>query len=172
MAKLGMVMNTENTAVSQWGDLDFNSVCVFNGKLVGADGTGLSEYGGSASVDAYFETASVDFGLPDQKRVVAVGINGYYTGSISIGLVLNEVVADTITSIPAGTEENGTLIFNANTLSFGRFVGIEFSNVNGSDFIVNNIDALVEALVIAPVSQRVSGRQKALLNSFTNTGSN
>ncbi len=81
---LGYVLNTENFALTQWQNFNFNSLCNFNNELLMASDTGLYKLGGTTddgtTINAQIETAAFNFN--DMMAIPKVYIGASMDGSV------------------------------------------------------------------------------------------
>jgi len=97
-AYIGVVMNTQNQAVTEYGNFDFNSMAYLGGnKYYGAKADGIHELDGSddagSQIDALLSTHLMNFGSQEWKRVERA-----YLGLRNDGpMVLKTIVRDDAT---------------------------------------------------------------------------
>lgn len=165
MNTLGLCLNTDNFAVSQYADFDFTSVCVFNGKFIGTKSSGILEISGDtnelATITSFFKLPSSDFGANKSIRVRRLIIVGYFSGKLSIEMYYDEVLKATYYVDPLhSTGVYQTLTVPINAEDIGEFVAVKIGNVSGADFSIDRISADVEEVVMNTKSNWVMGRLK------------
>lgn len=141
---IGIRMNRNTGALSQYLGFDFNSLCVFSGKVLGVNDDGLFELTGDtdngADIDAFVELPTTDFGSEKQKRV-RCGLVGYEAdGDLTVTVTLDETTAQSATLSPkkAGSVEQSVKVPLQRTLP-GRYVMTRIDNVDGSNFALDAV---------------------------------
>ena len=175
MTTLGLCLNTEMLGLTQYMAFDFNSLCSFNGVILGANTSGIFDVSGdldsAASITSYFKLASSDFGAKKSIRIRRLIIAGWFSGEVYVAMYYDEVLKNTYYIKPlhsTGTYQTLTVAINAEDI--GEFVGIKVGNVGGSDFSVDRIDADVEPVIVNAGSNYVVGRVKEELSNITLIG--
>lgn len=144
---LALRMNTRNLAITQFTNYDFNSFCVFNGKLYAASATGIYELDsaqkdGTSAISAFFEFYVGDIGAINLKRIRALHFAGEMNGSMEVTVEEDDDTATSktydITTAKTSNEQHGIRVFVDRTHK-GRFWKLTVSNVNGSDFSVDSV---------------------------------
>lgn len=166
MNTLGLCLNVERFAPSQYAGYDFNSMCEFNGSLLMANDNGIFAQGGdhdnTVDITAFFETTSSDFGTKKEKRLREVELSGYFEGDLEITVItdgdskrvygLSHIPVDTYT-IKQSTDYDNK----------GNYLGLQISNINGADFSVDAIYGQLVLLNLPPRTGLVLGRGSNLL---------
>lgn len=141
---IGIRMNRNNGAISQYLGVDFNSLCTFNGKVLGVNDDGLFELTGDtdngADIDAFVELPTTDFGSEKQKRV-RCGVFGYESdGDLTVTVTLDETTTQTATLTPkkSGSVEQSAKVPLQRTMP-GRYVMTRIDNVDGCDFALDTV---------------------------------
>jgi len=165
MNTLGIFLNTKIFAFAQQMGLNFNSICSFNGKILGANESGIFEFGADddngTAISAFFQIASSDLGETKQKRISKASMAGYWSdGGMNVSIIYDDQLSSEHSLPPMDTEDQNVLEFKINTLDTGRFIGVRVDNVSGSDFSVNAIDVELFVTVVAPSTKNASGRLK------------
>jgi len=170
MNTIGICLNTENFAPSQYSNFDFNSMCVFGDKVLCAGDSGIFEHSGtsdnSVDITSYFQLPSSSFDTSQQKKFRKLYIGGYFSGEMAVGVYTDE---DEVANFYSGSvsADNATLEVPLNFTDNGEFMGIEIANVSGADFSVDFIQTdLVMTVLPAKTSKRI-GRFKNDLPDFT-----
>jgi hypothetical protein len=172
MSSLGIRVNTKNIGISQYADLTVNSLCVFNGVLLaGTTGGVLKQSGNSdnASTDilAFFQTPSVDLGSNHNKIIRCIDIDGNTEGDIDVAAVYDNDKVDAKRLDSLGILDQKTARIYANHEDYGRSIGVEVRNVNGSDFTIDSIDCLVKLHKITKITTSTLGRVKVTPSALT-----
>ena len=142
---LGICLELSGFRPSQYASYNFNSMCKFGDKYLGANENGIFELDngdldGLADVDAFFELATSDFGSANQKRIRSAYI-GY------------EANGDLLLTVKDDEDNERTFNLEANHLDNmqhsakvpigrngkGRYYTFRFDNIAGSDFSVDSI---------------------------------
>jgi hypothetical protein len=167
---LGICLNTEINAPSQYSGLSFDSMCVFNGKIIGAGETGILEFGGeydvASNITSYFKLFSTDLNEVRQKRLRSIFIAGKLTGSMQVVSIFDNANCTTYNVECPATSTYVQTVVDANYNDKGNFIGLKVSNVGGSDYDIDNITALVTLLNLPPHSYRLVGRSNFALPSL------
>lgn len=166
MNTLGLCLNVERFAPSQYAGYDFDSMCVFGGNLLLANENGIFTSGGdkdnTTDIEAFFETMSSDFGTKKEKRIRQVELSGYFEGDIDVSIITDGDTKKTysIASIPIDTY---TISQQTDYDNKGNYIGIKVANSDGADFSVDAIYGLLSILNLHHRSGLVLGRGSNLL---------
>lgn len=148
-----LVMNLRNRAVSRYTDYNFNSLCFFNGKYLGAAADGICLLEGSLDVNTPIDTmvdiGYRDFGPSDEekhKRVTDFYLDLRGDGALELRVTPDEgaEVIYPVAAPPSGRLE--TIRRKLARGEKGRHWRFSIKNVDGSDFELQRIEALVEVL--------------------------
>lgn len=142
--------NNEEALVSQFTDFDYLDITMFNGNLVMCSADGVFEYSGDTDsgvgIESWFELATTDFNILNQKRIRAVLGSGLFEGNM-----LLSVSMDDGTFVDYAISEDQRL----NQSVWKRFVHreqkgchvtVKISNANGGDFSIDTLDAILMLL--------------------------
>lgn len=142
--------NLTNSASTQYTNFDFNSMCLFNGILLGAGVSGLfklccSDDDNGVAIDAYFIPYTVDFNDDHPKRLRRVYVGGKFDDKLKLTITGN---GDSVNG-PYTIEHNAAETNQVKMFSINRGVGykwvyadFKFENVDGSFFAIDSILAL------------------------------
>lgn len=145
---LGLCLQLERTALSQYGNYNFNSMCKFNGAYLGANENGIftldsGDLDDTAEIEAFFELVTSDWGIAHQKRIRSI-----YLGYEADGNLMLTVKDDDdnqreylIEPNHFGNKQHSTKLFGDRN-GKGRYWMARIDNVNGSDFSVDDIKIL------------------------------
>lgn len=90
----GWVMNTSNTAVSEYQGLNFNSMCKIGNRYFGASDTGIHEITGNddegTSIATYVQSGLIDFGTAIEKTVPVAYLGADVDGRVAFGVSVSE----------------------------------------------------------------------------------
>lgn len=139
--------NLTNNVSSQYTNYDFNSMCRFNGKILGASGAGLFSLNegtddDGTDIDGYFTLLKSDFASMDEKRLRFIHCNYSSNGNIAASVELDDDV--TSSDIPFIT--NTSKGYQINRIETPRNLGwfsncaITIKNVDGSSLSIKHID--------------------------------
>jgi hypothetical protein len=175
MTTLGICMNLKNRALSQYTKYNFNSMCVFDGVLLGANTSGIftcdGEHDNTVDISAYFSLGASDFGIFNSKKIRTVYLSGYSAGDISVTILTDNQERTVYYKKSVGTTKERTMKFNINAEHGGRYISFKVANVSGSDFSIDALDAMIIATVIMHESGDGLGRLKGILPTMEITAS-
>ena len=90
----GWVLNTSNTAVSEYQGLNFNSMCRIGNRYFGAASEGIYELTGAqdsgVDVSTYIQSGLLDFGSTQQKAVPDAYLAVDANGRVALGVSVSE----------------------------------------------------------------------------------
>ena len=146
---LAMCVSLSKVAVSQYANYDFSGMWKFKDTVIGGDANGLyTLMTGNTDADtlipAHFRTGPTDFGAEEEKRLRKV-----YISIRSSGVMQIAVSGDEREDIPREiTPYNDILKIIHQQVDGGRdmkgkYLDLKVSNVNGSDFTITEIQALL-----------------------------
>jgi len=146
MNYLGFCINVENInfPVTQYVGWDFNSICKFNGKMIGANADGIFELGKSTTDDgvgirAWIKTPTHDYGSAYQKRVRAGYIGGEADGKLTFSIFADEQ-EPVVTQIEKPGQRQRGMKVPGNRAAKGRFLAFEIANSAGCDFSIDSLE--------------------------------
>lgn len=135
----------KNRASSQYVGYDFNSMVMFNGQAIGANGEGLFTLEGDTDtgeqISAEFEIATTDFGMENEKRLRKAYIGMTCSGEMILR-TKNDGINPRDYTVPgkrSGKQGNRVSIGRDGR---GRFWSVRLKNKAGSDFSVWSIKLL------------------------------
>lgn len=164
MSTLGLCMNLLNTPVSQYGRLDFTSLCVYKGRMLAGCESGLYGIQGDSDFDSediysMFEIPSTDLGTKKPKKVRSIFITGWMMGSLRLTVLYDNKVGNVSYTIPAtGTMQEETIRVPVNSDEVGRYIGLRIDNMEGADYSIDSIDMLILPTVYTPKTPGFIGR--------------
>jgi hypothetical protein len=174
MITLGIAMETENFSPSQYANFNFNSLCMFNGVMLGAGADGIMELEGDTdngvNIRAFFQLPSTDLGAHNQKKVRSLILSGEQKGHLKLTLVADNTNNTDYYVDLNGVMAQGSVKVDLNSDDIGRFVGLLVENIDGADFSIDVIDVLVLATVMEPATHFILGRNKVVFPVYTGTG--
>ena len=132
--------NLKNRASGQYLNFDANSIVKFNQKYWAAGSNGLYLLDTVEIVDeAYLLTATMDFGINNDKRLRYVYLSIESTGNLSLIINTEKVSAQTYTVNISGSGQQDVRIPIKRTL-YGRFWTFKISGT--CDFSIDEIKVL------------------------------
>jgi len=144
------VLNTENSAITEYDNFPFNSFCTFKGKHLAAGSNGITLLEGnkdnSTDIKAYFNVGNNDFDLPNIKKVTDAYLSMKGDGSYYLTVTSDDGTPHDylLTATTGGKIKN--LKTNVGKGKKGRFFELELSNINGADFELYDMVLNVELL--------------------------
>ena len=138
--------NTINKSSTQYL-CDINSLVKFNRQYLLSSGTGLYQYDGDTDngnpVEAYFITATMDFGESNDKRLRYVYLSLEATGDLVMSIKtekVSEIDFPVLVDVAAGQQD---IRIPVSRSLHGRFWTIKVSNTSsGADFSIDEIKVL------------------------------
>jgi len=144
---LGLCLNLTNLACSQYAGWDFNSLGMLKGKPFGANEDGIfslddaDDFDGT-NISSFFKVHITDFGKENIKRLRAVFIGAEATGDMLLTVTDDEAHNNSYGIKVRDALQHGIKVplFRHNQ---GRFFSFTITNVDGCDYSVDTIQALV-----------------------------
>ena len=145
---LGLCLQLERTALSQYANYNFNSMCKFNGVYLGANSSGIfkldtGDLDGTSEIAAFFELLTSDWGIENQKRIRSI-----YVGYETDGQLMFKVKDDDdnereyiLEPNHVDNKQHGAKLWGDRG-GKGRYWMFRVDNVNGADFSVDDIRVL------------------------------
>lgn len=152
--KLGLVLNTLVAdpirmipAFSQYLGLTFNSLCVLDGEIVGANDDGLFTMTGKKdneeNIDAHVKIGPHDFGSENEKRFLAFIFGCRLNGSVELEHSADEATSGKkfLSSVinPREYEKFENIQSRASHVVEGRYHSLKIKNVDGSRFKIDEV---------------------------------
>jgi hypothetical protein len=132
--------NLKNRATGQYFGFDLNSMVKFNGKYLGASGSGLFSIGEvDTEFSAYFITATMDFGINNDKRLRYVYLSLESASNLTLTINTEKVAAIDYTVTVSGSGQQDVRVPISREL-YGRFWTFKISGT--ADFSVDEIKVL------------------------------
>ena len=147
-----LCMNLGNTAPSEFGNYNFNGLCKFGDILLGGNENGLfklddGDIDGEDKISAWIRTGPTDFGAEEEKRLRRIYVSYRTDGRMKMSVSgdgKEEVTQDIIASnvdldmihqkVPGGRDIRG------------KYLDMKLENVEGSDFLINEVKAVLVVL--------------------------
>jgi len=144
-------INLNVNALSQYTNHNFNSMCVFNGVILGAGDTGLfnlccGDSDNGTQIDAYFTPHKTDFGTEGDKRIRRIYYSALCDGAMTVSITGDDETTIGPYQVTADLTK-GQQLFLAKTgrgLKF-NYASFTFANVDGSYFSLDSIKAQIFA---------------------------
>lgn len=145
MSTLTLTLNIEIFAPTQYLNYPFNSMCEFNGVVLGASDTGIYhlETGGlddNVPIDALVEFPRTDLGVRHLKHPRRVVINGRSAGNLLLTTSADDGPEIT-QSVRARNPGRYSVMFEYfNREQRGMYFDFRLENVGGAYFSIDSID--------------------------------
>lgn len=142
-------------ALSQYMQYGFSEMCSFKGVALGINTTGIhkldtGDTDAGEAINAGFTLPKSDLGVVGYKRIRAVYLMASLTGDLAIaidsdGAHVEDYVLET-QAISALNFAKGYKVYCRRKKTKARVFGIEFTNRDGSYFLINSVSLLVVKL--------------------------
>jgi len=148
---LGICMELSLLAPTQYSNYNFDAMCKFGDVYLGCNELGVFSLDGDTDsnihIDAFFELSLTDFGVPNQKRIRKVYLGYEASGSLVLEVKDddNNVRRFTITAALDNQRQHGVRV-PVGRDGKGRYWAFRLENVEGCDFSVDSMDALITVL--------------------------
>ena len=162
MSKLTVRANAdvENFPVTQFTEFDYLGLTSFNGQLVMCDASGIYTHSGSddngVDIDAWFEIATTDFDILNQKRIRAVLGSGLFSGDIILSVAFDDGSFDDYAVSESQQLNQSVWKRFINREQVGAHVKIKISNVDGADFSIDTLTAVIILLHNLPMDRALA----------------
>jgi hypothetical protein len=170
MITFGLRLNTKLKAISQYVGYNFNSLCCFNGSILGSNDSGIFTTGGDAdnntSITAFFKTFSTDFGSARNKNTRTAVISGVFP-KIQLTTVIDNTEKTSCNSLKDVTLEQKSVELKINHADTGKYIGVKVSNIEGSDFSIDQINLVVGATQKLNYYEAIVGRTRVDIPTLT-----
>ncbi|OPY78330.1 MAG: hypothetical protein A4E65_02286 [Syntrophorhabdus sp. PtaU1.Bin153] len=145
----GIAVNLRNSGISEYVNFGFNSMCLFNGKYLGANGYGLhlleGERDDKASIDAEVRTGVTDSEIPEKKRATDAYLALKTDGAFIVGTLADDDYEKEYPVVVDGEIQMHTAKQNLAKGIKSNFWGVIFKNHNGADFELESVELAMEA---------------------------
>lgn len=155
---LGLCLQLERMAVSQYANYNFNSMTKFNGQYLGANENGIfrldnGDLDGTSKIPAFFELLTSDWGIENQKRIRTIYV-GYETNGQLVLKVKDDDNNEREYILEPNHLDNSQhgAKLPGDRGGKGRYWMIRVDNMNGADFSIDNIRILPVVLGKKPSS--------------------
>jgi hypothetical protein len=145
---LSLCLNLKGNQLSQWQNCDFASMAKIGGQYVGAGESGLmrlesGDFDNGAPIEAFFELATSDWGVSEQKRVRALYLGYESDGNLMVTVRDDDGNERSFTVAPnhSANLQHSAKVSGARD-GKGRYWMIRVDNVNGADFSIDSIHVL------------------------------
>lgn len=152
MATFGITLGTVGFPLAQQRGLDFNSLCRFQGKTLGANANGIFELDSGdtdsgVDIEAFVGFPKSDFNVENQKRLRAVYLGMESDGKLILRIKLDEGTQGDFILEPVldSERQEGNKVY-IDRMWHGRYVEMEVRNLDGSDFSLDFISLLLAVL--------------------------
>ena len=163
-------------AFSKYSNYEFNSMCKFGDIYLGCTGSAIysleNDDDAGNDISAYFEPGITDFDLVNQKRLRKLYLGGESKGSLKATTKDAEGNAREYTIDPwqEGQQQVGAKTAIGRD-GKSRYWGLKVENVDGCNFAIDNIDAMITVLAKRPKGEYNFGRMLFPMVTVAGTGS-
>jgi len=144
------VLNTENSAITEYDNFPFNSFCTFKGKHLAAGSNGITLLEGnkdnSTDIKAYLNVGNNDFDLPNIKKVTDAYLSMKGDGSYYLTVTSDDGTPHSYLLSATTGDRIKNLKTNVGKGKKGRYFELELSNIAGADFELYDMVLNVELL--------------------------
>ena len=145
-----LTMNTENGGLTEYYNYRFNSFALFNGYYLGANQDGifilLGDRDDDTNIDTIVKTSLDDFGDSRQKRGDSVHVGVDTAEDMEVFVSNEEYLNYPCKLMASGSVGLETRKYKMAKGLRGRYWSITIKNTEGSDFILDQIDMLINSL--------------------------
>ncbi|OPY78331.1 MAG: hypothetical protein A4E65_02287 [Syntrophorhabdus sp. PtaU1.Bin153] len=144
----GIVINLANQGITTYDHYSFNSLCLFNGKCLGASDQGIfvldGERDSDAAIDAEIETGITDMGTSLKKRVTDAAISLKADGPYELTMVSDKTYRRSYQVTNDRVNGHHTSKVDCAKGIKARYWGAGFRNTEGSDFELQSVRIITE----------------------------
>lgn len=160
--KLGICLALAGKQCSQYANYNFNSMCSFAGRYLGANENGIFEIDGadrdhsdtlnSEPIEAYIDLPTSDWGIDNQKRVRSCLLGLETDGQMVLTLTDDEGKKYRYDIEPnfVANQQHGVRVTAGRNNGKGRYWNVRLENVNGADFSLNRLTVYPVILGVRP----------------------
>jgi hypothetical protein len=161
---LGVALNTVLMAPTQYAGVNFDSMCVFEGKILGAGVSGICEMTGNTdlgvAITSFFQLPSTDLGASKAKKLRSMILSGYHNGNVKLTIVKDNDESTEYTINLNGAADHRNIKVDLNSNDLGRYIGLVVENIAGSDFSIDAIDLLLMVVALEHFTRSTLCRNK------------
>jgi len=144
------VLNTENSAITEYDNFPFNSFATFKGKHLAAGSNGITLLEGnkdnSTDINAYLNVGNNDFDLANIKKITDAYLSMKGDGSYYLTVTSDDGTPHSYLLSATTGDRIKNLKTNVGKGKKGRFFELELSNIAGADFELYDMVLNVELL--------------------------
>jgi hypothetical protein len=144
------VLNTENSAITEYDNFPFNSFATFKGKHLAAGSNGITLLEGnkdnSTDINAYLNVGNNDFDLSNIKKITDAYLSMKGDGSYYLTVTSDDGTPHSYLLSATTGDRIKNLKTNVGKGKKGRFFELELSNIAGADFELFDMVLNVELL--------------------------
>ena len=145
---LGLCLRLPNYAPSQYGDYNFDSMCMFQGRPIAAGPNGIftldtAETDNGILIYSLIESRTTDFGTSRQSRLRAAYVGYETSGSLKL-IIVNDDENEriyTLSPIKASQLQHGNKV-SIGRDGKGRYWIFKIENVDGCDFSLDFLEVI------------------------------
>lgn len=144
---VGFNLNLNNFALTQYSNLDFDSVGYLNNKPIGGNSSGLFELchcsnDNGVPILAQFAFPITDFNNLQQKKLRSLYIDGifeHYGLRLTVDFDHGDIAQYDPWNFKTPDFREHSIKYKTGLGLSGKFIQIKFENINGSDFELNGV---------------------------------
>jgi len=145
---LGLCVAFERIAPTQYRGYNFNSFCKFGNAYLGANSSGIftldsGDQDNTSEIEAFFELATSDWGIPSQKRIRKMYVSGEFDSDIQLAVYDDEDNERIFILEPIHlSNKQHTQKVTIGRDGKGTYWMVRIDNINGSDFSIDRIQVI------------------------------
>ncbi len=143
---LGLCLQLDRLALSQYANFNFNSMCKFGDTYLGADENGIFELetgdlDDTETIEAFFELVTSDWGIQNQKRIRSLYIGYESDGNLLVTWKDDDDNERSYVLKPnhIPNKQHSAKIPGARD-GKGRYWMLRIDNMDGADFSIDRVD--------------------------------
>lgn len=149
---LNMVMNIRNAALTLYDNYDFNSLCRFNGKHLGATSTKIFDLDTGTldddeAIDWNFRTGYLDLEQKTTKKLRQAWLSYKSSGNIILTVIQPDGIEYEYTLEGIETDETGLRVKFGRGLA-SKYVALDIKNVDGSSITLDTLQLTLDKLAM------------------------
>jgi hypothetical protein len=150
--RLTLCLSLGKTAPSQYGNYNFRGMCKFGDKLLGGNEDGVfvldsGDTDNGTKISAFLRTGPTDFGAEEEKRLRRLYLSFRTDGRMKMGVSGDgkEDVSQEITPANTDLDMIHQKVSGGRDIR-GKYLDLKLENVQGSDFTINEVKAVLVIL--------------------------
>ena len=150
--RLTLCLSLGQAAPSQFGNYNFKGMCKFGDVLIGGNEDGVftldsGDTDVSTEISAHLRTGPTDFGAEEEKRLRRLYVSFRTDGRMKMGVSGDgkDDITQEITPHDTGLNMIHQKVSGGRDIR-GKFLDLKLENVQGSDFTINEVKAVLIVL--------------------------